>query len=145
MNFVDILLIVIAVVAVIFGAFYFFMRWSQSRVYEQQQMIKANSQQLTLYVIDKKKDKITNVNLPKAVQEQMPKRASLMKMHFVMAKVGPQIMTFICDKAVWEAIPLKKNVKVDASGIYITHMKGMKTKAELKALKKAKKQEEKTT
>ena len=140
-GFVDILLIIVAVVAVIFVGLYFFIRWSQTRMYEQQKMINATTQPLSIYVIDKKRDKITNVSMPKAVMDQMPKRATMVKMNFVMAKVGPQIVTFICDKAVYNSIPLKKNVKVDASGIYITSMKGMKSKEELKAIAKAKKKE----
>ena len=141
LGFTDILLIIIAIVGVVFAILYFFMRWSQNKMYEQQKMISATSQPLTIYVIDKKRDKLANAHLPKAVVEQMPKRANLMKMHFIKAKVGPQIMTFICDKAVWNALPLKKNVKVDASGIYITNMKGMKSKEELKAIAKAKKED----
>ena len=137
--FLDFFIILIVVVGIVFVGLYYFSKWSQKKMVEQQKMITATSQQLTIYVIDKKRDKVKNTNLPKAVMEQMPKRANLMKMHFVKAKVGPQIMTLISDKAVWNALPLKKNVKVDVSGIYITSMKGMKSKEEMKALTKEKK------
>ena len=137
--FFDIMLIIILVGGALAAGLYFLSRWSGKKMSEQQQLIKSTSQSMTIYVIDKKRDHIKNTNLPKAIMEQMPKRANLMKMYFVKAKVGPQIMTFLCEKAVYKALPLKKSVKVDASGIYITHMKGMKTKAEMKALKKQKK------
>ena len=136
---VDIILIIILVVSVIGGGLYFLSRWSTRKMGEQEKLLQSTSQSLTIYVIDKKRDRISNVNLPKIITEQMPKRANLMRMYFVKAKIGPQIMTFICsDKAIYNALPLKKNVKVDASGIYITHMKGMKSKQEMKALKKEK-------
>ncbi|MCL1935422.1 MAG: hypothetical protein FWF57_03470 [Defluviitaleaceae bacterium] len=143
MNPLDIILIIIAVVTVLGGGLYFLARWSQSKVSEQQKLISSTSQTISIYVIDKKRDNIKNAGLPKMVTDQMPKRANLMKMYFVKAKVGPQIMTFMCEKQVFHALPLKKNIKVDASGIYITNMKGMKTKEEMKKLKKAKKENNK--
>ena len=60
-------------------------------------------------------------------------------MNFVKAKIGPQIMTLICDKNVYNALPLKKNVKVELAGIYISNMQGLKSKEEMKALAKEKK------
>jgi hypothetical protein len=135
LNIVDIILIILAVVGVIGGGFYFFARWSTRKMGEQQKLLESTTQTLTIYVIDKKRGKVQDSGLPKAVIEQMPKRANLMKMNFVKAKVGPQIMTFMCEKKVYNALPLKKNVKVDASGIYITNMKGMKSKEEMKAKK----------
>ncbi|MCL1995413.1 MAG: hypothetical protein FWG63_04320 [Defluviitaleaceae bacterium] len=139
MTFLDILLIVIFVGGAVGIGLYFLTRWSSSKMSEQQKLIESTSQSMTIYVIDKKRDYIKNANLPKIVTAQMPKRANLMKMNLVKAKVGAQIMTFLCEKEVFKALPLKKNAKVDASGIYITSMKGMKTKAEMKALKKQKK------
>ena len=135
MGPIDILLLAIAILAVLAGGFYFFARWSTRKVGEQQRLLESTTQALTIYVIDKKRGKIADSGLPKAVIEQMPKRANFMKMHFVKAKVGPQLMTFMCEKNVYNALPLKKNVKVDASGIYITNMKGMKSKEEMKAQK----------
>lgn len=134
----DILIIIILLVAVIGSSLYFLSRWSSKKMNEQQSLIQSSSQTVSIYIIDKKKDRIKNATLPKVVMDQMPKRANLMKMHFVKAKVGSQLMTFLCDKNVYNALPIKKNVKVDVSGIYITHMKGMKSKAEMKALAKSK-------
>ena len=139
----DIFIIIIVIVGVVVAGLYYFSRWSQKKMVEQQQMITATKQTMSIYVIDKKKDRVNNTHLPKAVMEQMPKRANLMKMHFVKAKVGPQIMTLICEKNVWNALPLKKNIKVDVSGIYITSMKGMKSKEEMKEIEKEKKKAKK--
>jgi len=110
---------------------------------EQQEIIERTRQTVTLFIIDKKRDKVQNANLPKSVIEQMPKYSKFLKMYLVKAKIGPQILTLICDKKVFNALPVKKTVKVDLAGIYITEMKGMKTDEELKALKKAKKEKEK--
>ena len=110
---------------------------------EQQVMVDKMKMVQPIYVIDKKHDRITNVNMPKMVMDQMPARAKLMKMYFVQAKIGPQIITFITDKLVYDALPLKKQVKVEIAGIYIVKMIGMKSKEELKAEQKAKKEKEK--
>ena len=66
-----------------------------------------------------------------------------MKMYFVQAKIGPQIMTLMCDKKVFAAIPVKKNIKVEIAGIYIVSVAGMKSPEELKAIKKQKKEKAK--
>lgn len=41
------------------------------------------------------------------------------------AKVGPQIVTLMCDKPVYQVLPVKKNVKVDLAGMYIVGITGM--------------------
>lgn len=120
----QILLIVgIAAVLVVVGL-YFLNRWSGRRMAQQQDMIAKMKQSASIYVIDKKKDKAQNVNLPKVVTEQMPKYARLMKMYFVKAKIGPQIATLMCEKKVYNQIPLKKNIKVELAGMYIVSVGG---------------------
>jgi len=123
MPWVDIIILVVVIIGAAFAGLYFLNRWSSKQMANQQRMIASTSQSVSIYVIDKKKDRLKNVNLPKAVVEQMPKRASLMKMPLVKAKVGPQIVTLIADKKVYEALPLNKNTMVNISGIYITSMK----------------------
>ncbi|MCL1923972.1 MAG: hypothetical protein FWF50_00140 [Defluviitaleaceae bacterium] len=143
MTLPDILILIAIIVGVVGVGLYFFTRWASRKVGEQQRMMQSMNQSITIYVIDKKKDKLTNANLPKAILEQMPKRANLMKMHLVKVKTGPQIMTMIADKHVWNALPMKKNIKVEVSGIYITSMQGLKSKKELKEAEKAKKEKAK--
>ena len=138
-NILDIIIVVVLILGALGFGLYFLNKWAYKKMDEQQTMIARTSQPITIYVIDKKKEKPDNANLPKSVLEQLPKRAKIMKMPLVKAKVGPQIITFICDKKVFQALPLKKNVKVDVSGIYITNMKGMKTDKEMKAMAKEKK------
>lgn len=139
----DIIIIVFAVIVAIFAGLYFLNKWAYKKMDTQQSMIEKSKMLTSIYVIDKKKDKITNVNMPKIVSEQMPKIYKFIKLRFVQAKVGPQIVTFICDKKVFDAIPVKKTIKVEVAGIYIVSMKGMKTDKELKEMKKEKKLKEK--
>lgn len=143
MSLGDIILIIVAVAAVLAAAIYLFNRWAYKKIDSQQAIIDRSKQKVSIYVIDKRKDKITNVNMPKIVIEQIPKVYKVMKMYFVQAKIGPQIMTLMCDKRVFEAIPVKKTVKVEIAGIYIVNVMGMKTPEELKAAKKAKKEKQK--
>ena len=42
-----------------------------------------------------------------------------MKVPLVKVKVGPQITTLLCDQKVFEAIPVKKIVRLEVSGGYI--------------------------
>ncbi len=125
-NILDIILIVTFVVAAILVGLYFLSNWANKKATEQQSLINSTKMTTSILVIDKKKDKLTNVNMPKAVVEQIPKYLKFKKMPLVKAKIGPQIMTLICDPKVFKEIPVKKQVKVDIAGIYIVGMKGSK-------------------
>lgn len=139
----DIIIIVMAVVAVIAGALFFLNRWVSKKSVEQRSVIEKTKQQASIFVIDKTHDKAQNVTLPKSVTENMPKATKLMKMYFVKAKVGPQIVTLMCDKKAFLALEPKKTYKVDLAGMYIVSVKGMKSEKELKELAKTKKLKEK--
>jgi hypothetical protein len=134
----DIVLIIFGVVVAIGAGLFFFNRWAWKRMDTQQTLIDRSKQLTSIYVIDKAKMKASQANLPKVVQEQLPRMYKFMKLPFIKAKVGPQVVTLMCDKEVYNALPLKKQVKVELAGIYIVAMPGMKTKKELKEQKKAK-------
>ena len=70
--------------------------------------------------------KLADAGLPAAILEQTPKLMRRSKMPIVKAKVGPKIMTFICDSAIFDSIPTKKEVKAVVSGLYITSVKGLR-------------------
>jgi len=139
LGFLDIALIVAVVIGILAFGFYLLNKWSYKKMDENQAMIDRHRQSATIFVIDKSSGRLKDGILPKAAMDQMPMHSKIMKMYFVKAKVGPQIVTLICDKEVYAALPVKKNVKVEIAGIYISSMHGMKTKEEMKALKKAKK------
>ena len=132
------IMMIVAIVAVIgVTAFYFINKWAGKKAAAQQDMVAQHKQTVSIYVIDKKKDKITNAGFPKAVADQIPRMAKLMKTPLVKAKIGPQIMTLVCDAKVFDALPLKKTVSVELAGAYIVGMKGMKTKMEMAELRKS--------
>ena len=140
---VDILLIIILVLGLIVGALYLLNRWAAKRMAAQQDMVESSKQSASIYVIDMRRDKAANVTLPKVVTDNLPRTARLMKMYFVKAKVGPQIVTLMCEKNVYNALDVKKTFQVELAGIYIANVKGMKTKYEVKQLQKEKKQKAK--
>ena len=81
--------------------------------------------------------KLKDANLPAAVMAQVPKISRGVKVPMVKVKVGPQIMTMFCDEAIFDQIPVKKEVKATISGNYITAVKGVHgTKLEEKQQKK---------
>jgi len=139
-GLLDILVLIGIILIIVFVVLYFLNKWAGRRMADQQEMVERHKQTATIYIIDKKKDKITNANLPKAMADQVPRMGRMMKMPLVKAKIGPQIMTLVADKAVYEALPVKKNVTVELAGAYIVGMKGMKTKKQLAEQRQARRQ-----
>lgn len=122
MDFWTIFWIVIAVVAALLVGLYFWGKKLQTKYDEQQQLIADNKQAVTLFVIDKKKDHVTNLKLPKQVKDQLPWMYKKRKMPVVIAKIGPQIQTLLCDQKVYDSLPTKKQVKVELAGILIVNV-----------------------
>ena len=141
----DIAIIVFVVLVIVVVAVYLLNRWASKRMVEHSSMVERNKQTASIYVIDKKKEKMQNANFPKVVLDQIPRWNKFMKMPLVKAKIGPQIMTLMCDKQVFNALPVKKTVHVELAGIYIVSMKGMKSKKEMNALRKERKGSDETT
>jgi len=137
-NWIDIVLIVFAVIVALGVGLYFLNRWANKRYSQQQDMVQKNKQTAEIYVIDMKRDKAENANLPKAVMDNLPRTAKVMKMNLVKAKVGSQIVTLMCDKGAYSALEPKKKFKVELAGMYIVGVKGAKTKYEVQEAKRAK-------
>lgn len=122
-SIVLIVILVILVVAVI--ALYFFGKKAQKKQEEQQQQLEAAKQTVSMLIIDKKRMKLKEAGLPSMVLEQTPKLLRNSKLPIVKAKVGPQIMSLVCDEKIFDSVPVKKEVKATVSGIYITDVKGL--------------------
>lgn len=122
MGFWTIFWIVIAVLAAILVGLYFWGKKLQTKYDQQQQLIKDNKQAATIFVIDKKKDNVANLKLPKQMKDQLPWVYKKRKMPVVIAKIGPQIQTLMCDQKVYDSIPTKKQVKVELAGILIVNV-----------------------
>ena len=132
------LIVILIIVAVIIGVFvglYFLGKKLQTRQEEAEAQMKAAAQTFSILVIDKKKMKLSEANLPKMVLEQTPKYLRRSKVPIVKAKIGPKVMSMMCDPKVFEIIPVKKEVKAVISGIYITDVKGLRSNLETKQKK----------
>lgn len=122
-------IVVLVVFIGIWVGLYFFGKKMQKKQEAQQEQMQAAAQPASLLVIDKKRMKIKDANLPKIVIEQVPKRMRGSKMPIVKAKIGPQVMSLICDDAIFEEIPVKREVKAMISGIYIVSVKNIRGSA----------------
>ncbi len=125
-TFLNVLLVLAIILTVALVFLYYFGRKMEKRQVEQQAMLDAAAQTVSMLVIDKKKMKLKEAGLPKMVYEQTPKYARWAKVPVVKAKVGPKIMTLIADAKVFEALPVKTEAKVVVSGIYITQIKSVR-------------------
>lgn len=92
----------------------------------QQAQIDASKQIMSMLIIDKKRMKLKEANLPKMVLEQTPRYLRGSKMPIVKAKIGPRVMTLMADPKIFEQLPIKAEVKAEVSGIYITGIKSVR-------------------
>ncbi|MDO4285819.1 MAG: hypothetical protein Q4C60_10870 [Eubacteriales bacterium] len=129
MNTLTIVLLVILVVLVaVLIALYFLGKKAQKRQAEQEERLNAAKQTLTMLVIDKKRMKLKESGLPQMVLDQTPWYLRWQKLPIVKAKVGPQIVSLVCDEKIFDTVPVKREVKATISGIYIINVKGMRGK-----------------
>ena len=129
-------LIILAVLIIGIVVLYFLGKKAQKRQEEQQAQIDQMKQTVSMLIIDKKKMKLKDSGLPQAVIDQTPKLMRGSKMPIVKAKVGPQVLSLVCDAKIFDDVPVKKEVKATVSGIYITDVKGLHGKQEVKPKKK---------
>ena len=126
-----IVMLVICVILIIgIIVLYILGKKSQKKKEEQDAQIAAAAQTISMLIIDKKRMKMKDAGLPAAVLAQTPKLLRGSKLPVVKAKVGPKIMTFICEGEIFDSIPTKKEVKAVVSGLYITSVKGLRGSAE---------------
>ena len=125
-TILNVLLVLLIIAAVVLAVLYFLGNKLQKRQAEQQQMLDAAAQTVSMLVIDKKKLKLTQAGLPKMVVDQTPKYMRWTKVPVVKAKIGPKVMTLIADARVFESLPVKTEAKVVLSGIYITQIKSVR-------------------
>ena len=115
-----VLLIILVVLIGALVALYFVGKRLEKRQAEQEAQIQASKQTTSMLIIDKKRLPLNQSGLPQVVIDQAPKLMRRNKVPVVKAKVGPKIMTLMCDPKIFDGIPLKKECKVMASGIYIS-------------------------
>ena len=125
-TFLTVVSVILVILLILLAVLYFFGRKLERRQRESESMLKAAEQTVSMLIIDKKKLKMKESGLPKMVIDQTPKYMFWAKVPVVKAKVGPKIMTLIADERVFQVLPVKAEVKVVVSGIYITQIKSLR-------------------
>lgn len=133
-------LIIALVILVVLGIACVFLykkgKQMQEKSESTQEQMRQGAQTQSLLVIDKKKMPLKEANLPKIVLEQTPKYLRRSKVPIVKVKVGPKIISMICDDKIFDQIPVKKEVKAVINGIYIMDVKGLRGNVEPEPEKK---------
>lgn len=132
-----VLLVILAVLIAATIALIFLGKKAQKRKDEQDAQLAATAQTVTMLIIDKKRMRLNQSGLPQAVIDQTPKLMRRSKLPIVKAKVGPRIMTLVADAAIFDTIPVKKEVKAVVSGIYIMEVRGVRGPLEAPPKKKS--------
>ncbi|MGN1378037.1 MAG: hypothetical protein ACI4V6_06765 [Dorea sp.] len=135
-TFTIVMLVILVVLIVACIALYFLGKRAEKKQAEQQQQLDAVAQTMSMLIIDKKKMKLKDAGFPQIVIDNTPKYLRRSKVPVVKAKIGPKIMTLMCDAQVYPLIPVKKEVKATVSGIYITAVKGVRGPLETPQKKK---------
>lgn len=131
-----VLLVITAILAIILVVLYFVGKKAQKKQDEQQAMMQANKQSVSMLIIDKKRLPVKDSGLPQMVIDQTPKMMRRSKLPIIKAKVGPQIISLVCDEKIFDSVPVKKEVKAVVSGIYVLEVKGLHGKVVAKEEKK---------
>ena len=128
-GLIVLIVVMVLILAAIIGM-YFLGKKAQKKQAEQQELMEANKQTVSMLIIDKKRMKIKESGLPQSVIDQTPKLMRNQKLPIVKVKIGPQIMNLISDEKIFDSIPLKKEVKATVSGMFIMGVKGLHGKVE---------------
>ena len=137
-TFTIVLLVILVILIIACVALYFLGKKAETKQAEQQAQLEAVAQTVSILVIDKGRMKLKDAGLPDIVIQNTPKYLRRSKVPVVKAKVGPKIMTLMCDAKVFEVLPVKKEAKVVVSGIYITGIKSVRGGLDIPEKKKKK-------
>lgn len=129
-------LVVVAILIIALIVLYFLGKKAQKKQAESQEKMAAVAQTVSMLIIDKGRMRIKEAGFPSIVLENTPKYLRRSKVSVVKAKVGPKVMTFMCDEKVFPLIPIKKEIKATVSGIYITNARGIRGPLEAPKKKK---------
>ena len=123
-SIISILLVILILLFIVLIALYFMGRRLQEKQAAQQPMIEANTMEVSMLIIDKKKLSVkaaVAAGLPEQVEKELP-----FYLRIVKAKVGPKVLALMADPNVYEVLPVKKEVKCAVSGIYIRSIKSVR-------------------
>lgn len=125
-TFTIVLLVILAILIIACIVLYFLGKKAQKKQEEQKIQMDAIAQTVSMLIIDKRKMRLKDAGFPAIVLDNTPKYLRRSKVPVVKAKVGPKVMTLMCDAEIFPLIPVKKEVKATISGIYITAVKGLR-------------------
>ena len=131
-----VLLVILIVLVIACVVLYFLGKRAEKKQAAQQEQLDAAAQTVSMLIIDKGKMRLKDAGFPPVVVEGTPKYLRRSKVPVVKAKVGPKVMTLMCDAQVFPVIPVKKEVTATVSGIYITGVKGLRGPLETPPKKK---------
>lgn len=131
-----VLLVILAILIIACILLYFLGKKAEKKQAEQQEQLDAVKQTVSMLIIDKGRVRLRDAGFPPIVVENTPKYLRRSKVPVVKAKVGPKVMTLMCDAQIYPIIPVKKEVKATISGIYITGVKGLRGPLETPEKKK---------
>ena len=106
-----VLIVVLVILIGVLVGLYFFGKKAQKKQEAQQEQMDAMAQTVNMLIIDKKKMKLKEANLPSAVLENTPKYLRRTKVPVVKAKVGPRVMTLMCDAKILTSSQSRKKSK----------------------------------
>ena len=124
--FTIVMLVILIVLIIACVVLYFLGKRAEKKQAEQQAQLDAVAQTMSMLIIDKGRLRLKDAGLPQIVVDNTPKYLRRSKVPVVKAKIGPKVMTLMCDAEVFPLIPVKKEVKATVSGIYITAVKGLR-------------------
>ena len=130
------LLVIVIVLAIIIAVLYFLGKKAQKKQAEQQELLDANKQTVSMLIIDKKRMKMKDAGLPQMVIDQTPKMMRGSKLPIIKAKVGPQIVSLICDEKHLDSNIEGLTPNAFSRGIYVLDVKGLHGKTEAAPEKK---------
>lgn len=116
-------IIVIVVLGAAIVVLFFMGRKAQRQQDEQSVQMAKNAQTMNCFVIDKKKMRLKNANLPKVVMDSADWKTKLVRVPIVKVKVGPKVMTMVCDNDVFKTLAPNQEIKASVSGMYIVSAK----------------------
>ena len=119
-------LVIVLVVIAALVALYIFGSKMQKKQEKAQADMMVGAQTYSILVIDKKHMKLKDAGFPNIVLEQTPKYLRGSKVPVVKAKIGPKVMSLMCEPKIFDSIPVKKEVKAVMNGIYIIDVKGLR-------------------
>ena len=125
MFWIILAIVLVVIIGAIIALYIVGNRMQKKQLAQKEEML-SQAQPANMLIIDKKYMPLKDAKLPKVVYEQTPKRYQKAKVPVVKAKVGPQILTLICDDAIYDEVPTKGEVKAMVSGIYIVSVKSVR-------------------